>query len=137
MARDEKSESGYPRHTTTDLRSVADHLADLQVIPEDASVITTLDRMIDRAMGFRATMRLVLADDECEHGGHPNDTAAQPGCQPGCPGYPQAPRPPGLVAGRARRVGRELHSLCVTCGAHFTQPARQGRPFTRCDDCRS
>jgi hypothetical protein len=119
-------------------RPLRDHLNDLVIVPDDASVLAQLDRMIDRAMSFRATVRVLFADDECEHGGLPADREPQPGCTPECPGYPAAKRvavvePPK----RGRYVGRELHRICRGCGAHFTQKARQGRPFSYCDNCRS
>src|SRR3954447_90867 len=97
MAAERESAPGYPR---TNARPVAEHLQDLQIIPEDASALAALDRMIDRAMGFRASFRLMLADDECERGALRNDEHRPPGCTCWGTGAP-APEPEPAPAAAA------------------------------------
>lgn len=132
-----KPPQGFTRQTGMGGRPVRDHLNDLVIVPDDASVLARLDAMIDRAMTFRATVRVLFADDECEHGGLPADTEPQEGCTPECRGYPAAKRVAVVEPPVVRRAGRTLHGVCSSCGAHFTQQSRQGRPFRKCDACRS
>ena len=107
------------------VRPVAKQIDDLMVIPTAAAIMRSVDHMVERALVFGGVMATHSADDECVHGGLPSDPAAQPGCAPGCPGYPAA-----LLEGMAVR-------RCSVCDVHFAQRLKRGRPYSKCERCRS
>jgi hypothetical protein len=91
-------------------RPIADHLNDLVIVPDDVDVLSMLDHAIDRAMRFRA-IKVLFADDECEHGRLPTD-----GGEPcGCWGTEGAPAP----AGAGREHDQAPEHECSGCGATF------------------
>jgi hypothetical protein len=119
------------------------------------TVVPDVMGVLDRAVQLTASIGALEADNECEHGGLPCDGHAQPGCTPGCPGYPRglaAPAPAPVATVRRKRtpppsngrvIGRErndsgelLQRILCACGRKWARPAGKRGRVPSCPTCR-